>query len=140
MIILDTDVLCELTRPQPSEAVLAWADSVHGPNVATTAMTVAEVLCGIARLPDGRRKTALSDAIQQLINVDLDGRVYPFNLAATADYATIVSDRDAVGRPIPVSDAQIAAICRNLHAVLATRDTGDFEDTGIKLINPWDMS
>jgi toxin FitB len=59
MIVLDTNVLSELTRSKPDEAALAWADSVHGPAVATTAVTVAEMLYGIARLPDGRRKTVM---------------------------------------------------------------------------------
>ena len=45
------------------------------------------------------------------------------------------SRRDRIGRPIGVADAQIAAICRDLSATLATRNTADFEETGIELIN-----
>jgi hypothetical protein len=38
-----------------------------------------------------------------------------------------------------VADAQVAAICRDLGATLATRDTADFEETGIELVNPWKL-
>lgn len=138
MIILDTNVLSELTKAQPNDAVLAWADSVHGPAAATTAITVAELLYGVIRLPDGRRKAMLHDAVRQLIDVDLGGRAHPFDYAAAVQYAAIVSDRMAAGRPISVSDAQIAAICRSRGATLATRNTKDFDDTGIDLVNPFD--
>ncbi|HYK30925.1 MAG TPA: type II toxin-antitoxin system VapC family toxin [Streptosporangiaceae bacterium] len=138
MIILDSNVLSELTKAEPDAAVLAWADSVHGPAAATTAITVAELLFGVARLPDGRRKAALHDAVRQLIDVDLGGRAHPFDYAAAVQYAAIVTDRVAAGRPISVSDAQIAAICRSRGARLATRNTRDFAGTGIELINPFD--
>lgn len=137
MIILDTNVLSEFTKPQPDEAVLAWADSVHGPAAATTAITVAEMLYGVARLPNGQRKTALHDAVRQLIDVDLGGRAHPFDYAAAVQYAAIVSDRVGAGRTISVSDAQIAAICRSRGATLATRNTKDFDGIGIELINPF---
>jgi predicted nucleic acid-binding protein len=138
MIILDSNVLSELTRGEPDQKVLAWADSVHGPAAATTAVTVAELLYGVARLPDGRRKAVLHEAVRQLIDVDLGGRAHPFDYAAAVQHAAIVSDRIAAGRPISVSDAQIAAICRSRGATLATRNTKDFDGTGIDLINPFD--
>jgi predicted nucleic acid-binding protein len=137
VIILDTNVLSELTRPEPNQGVLNWADSVHGPEAGTTAITVAELLYGIARLPDGRRRELLDAAIHQLIDIDLGGRTYSFDVTAATHYAAIVADREAAGHPISVSDAQIAAICRSLKATLATRNTRDFQGTGVKLIDPW---
>jgi hypothetical protein len=47
--------------------------------------------------------------------------------------------RERTGRPIGVADAQIAAICRDVGAMLATRNTADFEETGIELLNPWKL-
>ena len=138
MIVLDTNVISELTRPQPSKDVLAWADSVHGPNVATTAITAAELLYGIARLPDGKKKDQLREAIKQLLDVDFAGRVHPFDRDAASCYAIIVAAREAAGRPITPADAQVAGICRSHDAVLATRNLRDFHGTGVRLINPWD--
>ncbi len=138
MLVLDTNVLSELSKPKPDEAVIAWADSLHGPAVATTAVTVAEMFYGISKLPDGRRKTTLTEAVTQLIDIDLAGRALPFDYVAARHYAAIVTRRVAAGRPVSVSDAQIAAICRSLDATLATRNVKDFDGTGIDLINPFE--
>jgi toxin FitB len=61
----------------------------------------------------------------------------PFDERAARRYADVVTGRDRVGHPIEVLDAQIAAICQELGAVLATRNTKDFEETGVELVDPW---
>ncbi len=137
MILLDTNVLSELVRRAPDVGVTRWLDSLDAATVATTAITAAELLYGVARLPAGRRKERLSEAIGALIEEDLGGRVEPFDATSATHYAGIVSNRDSRGRPIAVADAQIAAICRKLGATLATRNTSDFKDTGIELLDPW---
>ena len=137
MILLDTNVLYELVRREPDERVVGWLDSLDTAEVATTAITAAELLYGVVHLPQGRRKQQLSQAIDELIEEDLDGRVEPFDVTAAAHYAALVSDRDTLGRPISVADAQIAAIARKLRATLATRNIDDFTDTGVDLIDPW---
>lgn len=139
MILLDTNVLSELIRPEPDEGVTEWLDSLDAATVGTTAITVAELLYGVARLPAGRRKERLSGAIRGLIEEDFDGRVEPFDVKAATHYADLLSDRETAGRPISVADAQIAAICRKLGATLATRNTSDFADTGIDILDPWQL-
>ena len=140
MILLDTNVLSELIRPEPDERVTQLLDSLDAAAVATTAITAAELLYGVARLPAGRRKKrGLSEAIHGLIEEDLDGRVEAFDATAATHYADLLSDRERAGRPISAADAQIAAICRKLRATLATRNTGDFKDTGIELLDPWQL-
>ncbi len=137
MIVLDTNVLSEVIRRDPDDGVLRWMDSLDAATIATTAITAGEMLYGIARLPPGRRQDLLSEAVHRLIEDDLGGRVEPFDASSAAHYAVLVSDRERAGRPIGVADAQIAAICRKLNATLATRNSGDFEGTGIDLIDPW---
>lgn len=137
MILLDTNVVSEVIRAEPEERVLTWMDSLEVASVAITAITHAELLYGVARLPDGRRSEQLSETIRALIDEDLGGRVEPFDAAAATHYATLVSARERAGRPIGVADGQIAAIARKLGATLATRDTSDFESTGIELLDPW---
>ncbi len=139
MIVLDTNVLSELTRPVPDAAVLAWLDALPA-EVATTAVTAAELLYGVARLPAGRRKRELSEAVHGLINDEFQGRVAPFDVVTADHYAIVVATREEQGRPITVADAQIAAICRQHDATLATRNTADFEDTGVELVNPWEAN
>lgn len=137
MIILDTNVISELTRPVPEPGVVSWLDSLAAEETAITAITVAELRYGVNRLPEGRRKNELSEAVYAIIGTDFRGRVAPFGVLAADQYADVVVVRERIGRPISTSDAQIAAICRVLGATLATRNTSDFTDTGIDLIDPW---
>ncbi|CAM4004254.1 type II toxin-antitoxin system VapC family toxin [Kibdelosporangium persicum] len=140
MIILDTNVLSEVIRREPDESVLMWLDSLPAEEVATTAITAAELLHGVARLPDGHRKTALTEAVNAVVHNDFHGRVESFDMLAANEYAAIVSRRDMAGRPITMADAQIAAICRSRHATLATRNTKDFLNTGVELVDPWRLT
>ena len=117
--------------------MIGWLDSLAAAEVATTAITAAELLDGVARLPDGRRKTELSAAVRGLLSEDFGGRVVPFDGPAASRYAEIVSHSVRLGRRIDIADAQIAAICSAIGATLATRNTDDFRETGVHLINPW---
>jgi predicted nucleic acid-binding protein len=139
VILLDTNVISELARKMPDPGVLSWLDSLEVSDVATTAITAAELRYGVARLPGGHRKQELTVVIRGILTEDFHGRVLPFDERASVLYADIVTGRERIGRPIGVADAQIAAICRHLDAVLATRNVPDFEETGIELINPWTL-
>jgi toxin FitB len=140
LIVVDTNVISELTRQKPAHGVLSWLDSLPAGAVATTAITAAELLYGVARLPDGRRKTELTAAVHGLLRDDFHGRVLAFDEPAADRYAEIVAHRERLGRTIAMPDAQIAAICSALGATLATRNVAGFEDTGVELINPWNVA
>jgi predicted nucleic acid-binding protein len=139
VILLDTNVISELARKMPDPGVLSWLDSLEVSDVATTAITAAELRYGVARLPGGHRKQELTVVIRGILTEDFYGRVLPFDERASVLYADIVTGRERIGRPIGVADAQIAAICRDLDAALATRNLPAFEETGIELINPWTL-
>jgi predicted nucleic acid-binding protein len=139
VIVLDTNVISELARLTPDPGVLSWLDSLEISDVATTTVTAAELRYGVARLPDGHRKQELTVVIRGILTEDFHGRVLPFDERASVRYADIVAARQRIGRSIGVADAQIAAICRDLDGILATRNTADFEETGIELIDPWKL-
>lgn len=135
MIILDTNVVSELMRPRPEPAVLSWLDAIVD-DVVTTAITVAEIRHGIARLPHGRRRSALTAAADRTF-APLEGHVLPFDALAALEYADAVADRERSGFPVSALDAQIAAIARDRSAALATRNVRDFAGTGVEVVDPW---
>lgn len=139
MIVLDTNVLSELLAPSPSPAVVAWLAAQPAAAVFTTAVTEAEILYGLALLPDGRRRQALETAVRPIFSEDLAGRVLAFDREAAASYAAIAARRRALGRPISQFDAQIAAIAVSRGASVATRNVADFAETGVLVINPWEF-
>ncbi|MEV6845175.1 type II toxin-antitoxin system VapC family toxin [Actinoplanes sp. NPDC051411] len=136
MIVLDTNVVSELMRAAPEPAVLAWLQQTSSTGLYTTAVTVAEIRYGIARLPEGRRRQTLHQAANEIFAA-FPRQVLPFDLAAATAYADVVADRESDGYPISGFDAQIAAICRSQAATLATRNTKDFTGIGISIIDPW---
>lgn len=137
MIVLDTNVVSELMRCAANPAVVAWVDHQRVDDLWLSSVTLAELLYGIARLSDGRRKTDLAERLQEMVDEDFHQRIAAFDATAAAHYADIVATRERAGRPISMADALIAAICRSCNAQLATRNTDDFTDTGIAIANPW---
>ncbi|GHF18289.1 type II toxin-antitoxin system VapC family toxin [Pseudolysinimonas yzui] len=137
MIVLDTNVISEVFRPRPDAKVVAWLESLSG-EVAITAVTLAELLAGVRRLPDGQRRSALAARIDAAIRPYRQSRaVLAFDDDAADHYADILAAREQAGLPISTADALIAAICRSHDAVCATRNTKDFAGTGIELVDPW---
>ena len=140
MIILDTNVLSELLRPEPARQVERWLAAQDGARVYFTTVGEAELRHGVAILPAGKRRHALTSAIEGLLEEDFRDRILPFDRAAARAYATIAAARRAAGRPISQFDCQIAAIARAREAPVATRNTRDYEGCGIELIDPWAFS
>ncbi len=137
MIVLDTNVISELMRAQPHPGVVAWVAAQSRATLYTTTITQAEILYGLAALPSGRRRAALAAAAEAMFAEDLAERVLPFDRAAAACYADIVSSRRRAGNPIEAFDALIAATALSTGADIATRDTAGFADCGLTLIDPW---
>lgn len=137
MLILDTNALSELLRPQPDQAVLDWFSQQRNGPIHTTAITAAELRAGNAIQPDGQRKEQLREALDQIIDVQLQDRILAFTHAAVRPYAWALAHRRRIGRPISPMDGMIAAIALTARATLVTRNTRDFEGLGLPLIDPW---
>jgi len=137
VIVLDTNVLSEEIRPSPSPKVLRWFEEQEPVSVFTTAITQAEMLYGLESLPVGRRRSTLQQAIDKMFGEEFSGRILPFDEDAARAFAKIVAARDALGRPISQLDGMIAAIARSRHAALATRNVADFQDCGLRVVDPW---
>ncbi len=137
MIVLDTNVLSELMRPEPDKKVLAWVAAQPRALLYTTRINQAELLYGIALLPAGRQRDALAASAAAMFDEDLADRILSFGATAADRYAEIVVGRRRAGKPIEGFDALIAATARAAGASVATRDTGGFIDCGVVVIDPW---
>ena len=136
MIVLDTNVVSELMRPSVAAPVRDWLAGQPAASLCTTAITVAEIRYGLERLASGQRKDRLIAAADDIFAA-FSEFVLPFDAHAAARYAVIVAGRERADQPIDGFDAQIAAICRDHGAALATRNVKHFSDTGIEIIDPW---
>jgi predicted nucleic acid-binding protein len=139
MIFLDTNVLSEVMHPAPNATVVEWLDRQDPAELLLSAVTVAEIWYGVHRLPDGKRKANLLKITHSLFEEEFAQRILPFDEAAAMHYAELVCQREQLGRPISMADAQIASICRCVDgASLATRNVRDFTGIGLALVNPWE--
>lgn len=139
MIIVDTNVISELFRTAPAKQVETWLADQDGANLYFTTIGEAELRHGVAILPSGKRRTALTRAIEGILEEDFRDRILPFDRQAASAYAAIAAERRALGRPLSQFDCQIAAIARAHGASVATRNTSDYESCGVDLLNPWDQ-
>lgn len=137
MIVLDTNVVSEFMTSVPDARVADWLDRCPADELFLTAVTVGELTYGVRRLPAGSRKDALLTRTAELLDGPFRGRLLAFDPHSATHYGSIKAEREATGQPISDADAQIAAICRRHTGCLATRNTKDFVDTGIAVVNPW---
>jgi len=136
MIVLDTNVVSEAMKPEPDPAVRAWLNEQTAETLYLTSVTLAELLFGIAALPNGKRKDLLSEALDGLMQL-FRQRVLPFDTDAAGKYADLAVAARAAGRGLPVPDGYIAAIAASLGYQVASRDMAPFEAANVDVINPW---
>ena len=139
MILLDTNIISEIMKSGPAIQVLSWFDRQDVAQLFVTSITIAEISYGINSLPEGKRRSYLDNAFNKAIIESFKYRVLYFDGSAAHFYGTIMSNRKKSGRPMSILDGQIAAIARANAAVVATRNTRDFEDCELELVNPFEV-
>ena len=138
MIVLDTNVLSELMKPEASAMVVTWMSRQSRDELFTSVISLGEIMYGLEIMPVGRSRAARLQLADEIFGIDFAGRILPFDVPAARAFAALVAERRRAGRPIEMPDAQIAAIARANRMAVATRNVGDFADCGVDLINPWE--
>ncbi|MDE0448769.1 MAG: type II toxin-antitoxin system VapC family toxin [Spirochaetaceae bacterium] len=138
MYVLDTNVVSELMRPEPAQAVEAWVAGQPAGNLFFSAVGEAELRYGVAIMPEGRRRNQVGAEVEAVLSEDFEGRVLPFESRAARFYAVIAAECRAAGRPAAQADCQIAAIARARGMAVATRNVRHFEHMGIDVTDPWE--
>jgi predicted nucleic acid-binding protein len=137
MIILDTNVVSEFMTSPPASAVLKWLNAQETTSLFLTTITIAEIGFGLRTMPKGKRRDLLNERFEQFVTTAFEQRILPFDEDAARIYGEVLGYRREIGRPISSLDGQIAAIARSRGFSVATRNTRDFEECQIDLINPF---
>lgn len=132
--VLDTNVISELSKRTPHERVLAWMGTM--PDVYLSVLTVGELLRGIPRLhaKDRTRAEHLSQWIQG-VRSKFATKIIPVDSQAIERWAQMSTQRT-----LPVIDSLIAATALAHDLTIATRNVKDFQDTGVRVFNPFNAS
>jgi toxin FitB len=136
MILLDTNVVSEAMKPEPHPAVQAWLDAQAAETLYLSSVTLAELLFGISALPAGRRRNALAETLDGMLDL-FEGRILVFGVEAARHYAKLAVRAKANGKGFPTPDGYIAAIAVAQDFTIATRDVSPFEAAGLNVVDPW---
>jgi predicted nucleic acid-binding protein len=140
MFLLDTNILFAVMRSTPAPEVADWIEGQPIEELFTTSISEAEILSELAIMRENRRRRDLEAAARAMFMEDFERRVLPFDQDAAAAYAEIFAARRRAGRPAATLDLMVASIARSRGASVVTRDVRGFEDSGVTVINPWDIA
>lgn len=140
MILLDTNVVSEVMKSRPVEAVVAWLNEQQSEKLYVSAITIGEIAYGLRILPDGKRRAGLRERFERFVALAFEQRVLAYDESAARIYGELMGDRKELGYPMSVPDGQIAAIARLNHLAVATRNVQDFENCGIEIVNPFEFA
>jgi hypothetical protein len=134
--LLDTNIVSNVTKPQPSESLVAWMAEQADGDLFISSLTVAEIRRGLLEKPSGKKRKELErwfsgpEGPQALFA----GRVLPFDERAALVWARLMASGTAAGRPRNPLDMIVAAVAEANDCVVVTDNERDF--AGLKIVNP----
>ena len=134
--LLDTNIISNATKPEPSEALAAWMEAQADEDLFISVLTVAEIQRGILEKPAGRKRQLLQiwfSGPEGPLTL-FAGRVLTFDEKAGLIWARLMAEGAAKGRPRSALDMIIAAIAEANECVVVTDNEKDF--AGLKIVNP----
>ena len=134
--LLDTNTLSNITKPAPSQTLMAWLADQPDDSLFISSLAVAEIWRGILELPRGKKRKQLEDwyAGSEGPQALFPGRVLPFDEKAALAWARLMYEGTAKGKPRSGLDMIVAAVEEANNCVLVTDNEKHFQ--GIKLLNP----
>lgn len=136
--LFDTCVISELVSKQPSARVVEWVDSLDPDDVYLSVLTIGEIIKGIEKLPNSRRKTELHTWLKEDLLARFQGKIIPIDTDVIVEWGILTAHVESAGKPMPAMDALIAATAKVNQLALATRNVSDFDAAGMKVLNPWE--
>jgi len=134
--LADTNVLSESAKKIPSLKVLEWLRA-NGDRIYVSSVSLGELAYGIELLPHGQRRRNL-EAWLKVTTQSLKGRILSFNARIALEWGRLFAEMELRGHPMPVADSQIAATARRHGLIVATGNTDDFRNSGVRLLNPFE--
>ena len=133
-VLLDTNVVSELTRETPDSRVLAFLAG-HD-DLWLSAVVLHELDFGVGLLPPGRRRDGISAALSAFVT-EYEDRILPVGRPEARQAAALRARAHRSGRVLDLGDALIAGTASANDLSVATRNVRDFDGLGLDVIDPW---
>jgi predicted nucleic acid-binding protein len=138
MVIVDTNIVAEMMKESPAQAVVSWFNDQESAALFLTTITIGEIGYGLRIMPHGRRRLQLEQGLERVLAEAFAGRILSFDEEAARHYGDVMGRRKEIGRPLSVQDGQIASIARARGGAVATRNVRDFVECGVEIVNPFE--
>ena len=132
--LVDANVLSEPTKQSADKKVVTWL-TANESDLIVDSIIIGELRIGILALPRGRKRERLEQWFETLVETI---ECIPWDVTTSRRWAALVVDLKRKGETVPLLDGMIAATALQHDLVVATRNTGDFQKTGVKTFNPFD--
>ncbi len=138
--LLDTCVISELIKAEPSQKVMEWIDGQDEEKLHLSVITLGEIEKGISKLAEGRKKIQLQAWLADELMERFSGRIFGITTEVARCWGTMLGESAKNGRSLPVVDALIAATAIINGLIVVTRNTADMSGSGATLPDPWDLA
>jgi predicted nucleic acid-binding protein len=134
--LLDTCVLSELVKTKRDNNVVDWFEKRKPHELCISAMTWGELNRGVDRMTASKRRSELTQWLDQLV-IGFEDRVLAFDQIVARAWSQMTVQAEANGKPMAAFDSIIAATARAYDCKLVTRNVRDFAQAGVEIVNPW---
>jgi predicted nucleic acid-binding protein len=135
--LLDTNVVSELSRPQPEPRVLKLIAATPLDDLYLSDVTMAEIRFGIERVSDPLKRAEIASWLGHVLRPMFGRRVLPITEEVILRWRLMVEAGRQRNHTYSQPDLFIAATASVHGLTVITRNTGDFADTGVVVSNPW---
>lgn len=134
--LLDTNVVSELVKHTPNQAVVEWIDGIKSEKLYLSVITIGEIRKGVAGIQDSRRQEKISQWLEIELPSYFEDRILTIDIKVADMWGQLQSKNKAY--TLPAIDGLIAATAQVNNLILVTRNKKDFINTPLKIINPWE--
>ena len=135
--LLDTNVLSELRRPKPNQRVIEFVASQSLDLLYVSVVTFAEIRFGIELVKDVSRRMELNEWLTHSLRPMFENRVLEITEEIVLKWRLLVEDGRKAGHTFAQPDLLIAATALHHGLTIVTRDTSEYEQANVPVINPW---
>jgi predicted nucleic acid-binding protein len=136
--LLDTNCNSELVRSQPEPRVAEWMRAANESLLYLSVLTLGEIRRGAAILPQSKRRAYLESWLESDLQVRFSGRILAIDNHVADRWGLLTAEAQLKGRPLAAVDGLLAATALHHNLTIVSRNVGDFENTQVPILNPWE--
>jgi len=136
--LLDTNCISEVVRLTPDPRVTAWIEAVEESLLYLSVLTMGEIRKGLAALPQGKRRSRLETWLEVELQARFSGRILSIDAAVADRWGLLAASAKTKGNPLSTIDGLLAATAIHHNLTIVSRNVGDFRNTQVPVVNPWE--